>query len=1035
MSDSQKDRNAQLEQMLRDMRKNAALQQTQGEFAAHSGEVKQIGDKKVVKSILDSPEESERRAQKTLNELMNTLEFSMKDAERKPQTEDKRQPAQTAEKQKPAVQPQGAARAARPAYTQPVTTPKPTQPTQTAQPSRPQISSPETAKPIPEPIITPTQKPIATPQPQSNTSTQPPSFASEPAAPAFDKAEILPESASQQNSDPFSLKDVQQYEFPRSQLNTAASKTQDVFSEQQFTVYTDEPDFRQYDEETAPSETSYDFTSIIDVISQQEESTSSFSSLGGGQVDAPSRSLLDALRVDTENLTDKHDPINKDMLAPKIERGTDTITTEIVIDDVASATQQNYKYAENHSIFNSSTTSETYIPLENRQSDGTDLEFSSTNIFSPVVSPLTDKAKRADKKGVLNVRENVDDSFREFFGDTVIIDRENLNEKAKRQRKIKDFVLADNEGGVGGPVFEDDDEELEEGAVVYKSDEDTEAVLSELSSIKAKETLKTFMTGLFAAVLVIANVLFSFRLLPASFIGAPAFYGLNAILMLACIIVNAKTIFIGIGKLATFKASRGAFVSFSCIAALIESAVMLLLAQEDAQPLAVTSCVAASAMFFCDMGEMLNARRILSSFCTVSESFDKYASAVMDDQDFTRRITRELEINSPLVLLKRKTGFTDNFLPHTQSSSETEHSMGLISSIVFYASIAVFAVVMVLQGSLSDAARYFALFLAFASPFICTLCEYLPVVNMQKYLSKYSSVVPGYSAAYEVCAANCVVLEGRELFPKGNVMLHGIKTFDRERIDKAILYAASVLIQSSDTLSPVFSNVIQGKTEMLYNVDSVEYEGGIGFSFWVDKSRVLLGTRELLSSHEIEVPSRDYENRYTKTSTRDAIYLAVSGKLYAMFVVSYSPNAEVESALHGFEREGVSILVHTKDFNLSSEKIAKIYRIPQRMISIVKETDITALSEKTNYVSHAPSSLTHIGSLTSFVKGIIACYNVRSAVKLSSTIGLATMLLGIVLAAVLAVSGMLTSVGVLSALMFQIICTVLTTIVMSVHRY
>ncbi|MEG2524826.1 MAG: hypothetical protein RSB03_04470 [Oscillospiraceae bacterium] len=154
-----------------------------------------------------------------------------------------------------------------------------------------------------------------------------------------------------------------------------------------------------------------------------------------------------------------------------------------------------------------------------------------------------------------------------------------------------------------------------------------------------------------------------------------------------------------------------------------------------------------------------------------------------------------------------------------------------------------------------------------------------------------------------------------------------------------------------------------------------------------------------------------------------------------MFVISYSPNAEVESALHSFEREGVSLLVHTRDFNLNPEKIAMVYHIPRRMIAIVRESDVAELTSKTEYVSHAPSSLTHISSLTSFVKGITACYSVRSAVKLANTVEIACMILGLLVAATLALTGALTTVGALSALMYQVICTLLLVIAISAHKY
>lgn len=732
------------------------------------------------------------------------------------------------------------------------------------------------------------------------------------------------------------------------------------------------------------------------------------------------------------------DPINKEMLAPTIERGVDVAqnsqelpkiskTQELELADAAT-------YAENHPLFTQTLQPQAVIPKENKEELYRSQQRAKIEQDKTRTVVMTETEKRIAKKSVLNVRENVDDNFREFFGDTVIIDRESLNDKAKRQRKIKDFVVANKEGEVGGPVFEDEDETADEETVDYRSDEDTEAVLGQLLTDKGRALFSVVLTGVLGLVTLILNVMAEFRVLPEALSLPNVYYIVNIALFAVVFGVHYRTVFGGFIKLVTFKATPESLVSFGCVAALAEAVVLLVTGGEEPAA-ALCGCVAIGALFFSALGKYLRAVRVLNSFRTVSESFEKYASAVLDDQNFTRRLSRELEISSPRVLIKRKTGFTDNFLQHSYSSSGVDGNVRLLGSILFVVSLLCGVIGFFRDGGLSGAARAAALCAAFVSPFVSTLAGSLPIYCMQKQLSRLGAVMPGYSAAEEVCDANCVVLEGRELFPKGNVMLHGIKTFEKERIDKAILYAASVLIQSCDTMSHVFLNVIQNKTEMLYDVDGIEYEAGLGFSFWVDKSRVLLGTRELLKVHEIDVPSRDYENRYTKSSTRDAIYLAVSGKLYAMFVLSYAPNAEVEEALQAFEREGVSIIVHTRDFNITPEKISRVYKIPRKMISVVNEGDMAELAKKTEYVGHAPSALTHIGSLTSFVKGIIACYNVRSAVRLTTSIEFACMILGAVAAVALALFGLVGTIGVMPILFFQSVCSMVLILVAAAHKY
>ena len=97
---------------------------------------------------------------------------------------------------------------------------------------------------------------------------------------------------------------------------------------------------------------------------------------------------------------------------------------------------------------------------------------------------------------------------------------------------------------------------------------------------------------------------------------------------------------------------------------------------------------------------------------------------------------------------------------------------------------------------------------------------------------------------------------------------HGIKTFGQRRIDEAILDAASVVCSCETTLADIFLQVIEGKQDILKPVDSVVYEDGMGLSAWVDSKRVLIGNRELMLNHGVDIPSKDYEERYADVYKR-----------------------------------------------------------------------------------------------------------------------------------------------------------------------
>ncbi len=741
------------------------------------------------------------------------------------------------------------------------------------------------------------------------------------------------------------------------------------------------------------------------------------------------RSVLNSIKREYRNVhEEEYDPINKSALAPTIERGVDVMPSHKsagLLEQELEAEQEDVTYTENHSIFTDDAYVSDVIPEEEHKK----AFHAKDDVPEETGSVILDAAaKKTQKKGVLNVKDNIDDNFREFFGNTVVIDKEPLDDKTKKQRKIKDFVFTDAESGIsGGPVFEDDDS----NAKKKKKDNaevDATVLLEDLMFDAGRATLKSILSGIFAGILILLNIAQVTGLLSGTSLGSPlVFYAINAVVYLALFIVNAMVIFRGFVDVVSFRADSTSLVSFGAIISLLELVVLLFTSGEsEARP--VSACVMAVTVFMMTLGLTHDARRVSNSFSAMSEYEDKFASTVLADQSFTRKITKGLELSESKVLVKRRTSYTDNYLSHAENYDMISDAVSRTGSIMFIVSLLLGVVAYVKTSNIGSALAATAFAAVMCSPFVSTLSSSLPIGSIQKKLSKLGAYIPGYSAAEEIREANCIVISGRELFPKSNVKLHGIKTFEKERVDKAILYAASVLIKSCDTMAHMFLNVIQSKTEMLYEVDGVEYESNLGFSFWVDKDRILLGTREMIESHDIEVPSRDYENRYTKQSTRDAIYLAVGGKLYAMFVISYSPNEEVKNTLKILEADGLNVVVHTRDFNLSSNKISKIFGIPKKMISVVREDDVPELSKRTSYVKKTPSSLTHIGSLISLVNGISGCHRLEGSLRLSMTLELVCMISGAVLSTALVLFGNITAVGVLSALLFQILWTVILSV-------
>ena len=83
-------------------------------------------------------------------------------------------------------------------------------------------------------------------------------------------------------------------------------------------------------------------------------------------------------------------------------------------------------------------------------------------------------------------------------------------------------------------------------------------------------------------------------------------------------------------------------------------------------------------------------------------------------------------------------------------------------------------------------------------------------------------------------------------------------------------------------------DVIEGKTDILYPVENCEYIQCAGHAAWVEKTRVIIGNRSLMEKYDVAMPPVSIETVFIKQG-RKPVYLAVGGKLFGMFAVSYHP--------------------------------------------------------------------------------------------------------------------------------------------------
>lgn len=141
------------------------------------------------------------------------------------------------------------------------------------------------------------------------------------------------------------------------------------------------------------------------------------------------------------------------------------------------------------------------------------------------------------------------------------------------------------------------------------------------------------------------------------------------------------------------------------------------------------------------------------------------------------------------------------------------------------------------------------------------------------------------------------------------------------------------------------------------------------------------------------------------------VYLAVSGKLFGMFVVGYQGSREIAASLHTLQKSGLSLLVRTDDFSLTGDLIEQAYRLRPGSVKVLTENETNQLATATGYLPESEGCMVHLGSLASYVGGLHAAACAVSAEKSANLVMAVSVAVSALVALVLSFSGGLASLA------------------------
>jgi len=521
----------------------------------------------------------------------------------------------------------------------------------------------------------------------------------------------------------------------------------------------------------------------------------------------------------------------------------------------------------------------------------------------------------------------------------------------------------------------------------------------------------TFITSIIQAVLVVVGLVLS-GILASNGYNLETFAGsagvtvgvAMGILALAAAL-SYKTIVKGVLGIARLRLNASSAVTVVVLANLIADLIYLLASQSTGVTVALFTAAATFTVLMSNVAHHLSYRRALDNLRLLTSGIHMYSTEVIPNERDAAEVTRGMQLENPVVAYNVPIADQPRFVEDSFADDPADQNAHLPTLAALGVALLAALIFGLVRHSAVFGVSVFAAVVTIAVPAFALLASNLSLYIDDKRFSRKGSAILGHRAVEQSAYVNTFAIDSKEIFTKDSCHIIGIKTFHNMRIDDAILYAAALVIGSEGPLADEFQNVILGKYDLLPSVDGLAYEERLGLSAWIGERRVLFGNRNLLLNHNVELPDEEFEKQYT-INGRKVNYLAISGKVAAMFVVKYRPVKQYRRYLQNIDRAGITILVRNTDCNITEEMVAKYYHLPVTAVKVLGpvQGDIAGKyfeAEK----PYSTSGLLHNGSIESSLKTLYEARRLYDGVSINNILAMAFAVIAGIVGIALAILG------------------------------
>lgn len=524
-----------------------------------------------------------------------------------------------------------------------------------------------------------------------------------------------------------------------------------------------------------------------------------------------------------------------------------------------------------------------------------------------------------------------------------------------------------------------------------------------IQTIKKLRLSTLLLAILFVISLIWQLGVFNYFALPAYLtVAKPLTYlSLNLLFLVCSSVVLLDVLKSGIIGLLKLKANANSAISVMIVGNIFQNLLLFFSGNEmiNNKNIFLLTPVVIGCMTFHSLANYVNYKSIFKNFKFICDENLKCCSVGMATNEdllsvFSKGRSGKLV---PLIAFKRKVGFLTDFIYYSVADNITDTVGFFLAPIGLCLSVLLAIISEVVSKNIWISLTVFSATLCLVTPFSFLFSAIFPFYSAQRRLSKKNSALLG-SGAINFGNTDTILLNARELFPKGTVSLAGIRVFNGYKIDDSIICAASVLNASDSILKDMFMDILLGNEKHLKKVDTILYEDGLGISAWVDDRRVIIGSYDMMINHNVVMPSYDEISQMNKNNC-EIIFVAISGQLTAAFMYNMGVDYDVELTLKSLEDEGISLIIKSVDFVIQYKKLSEKFEVCEDLFKVLPAQYHKSYRKQTREIQRDGSSVICNDDFASFANAIIESKKYR----FFSKVGMAFSIFGILVSVLILV--------------------------------